>query len=401
VGESVIIVSLPTYGGSGVVAAELGVALARRKWDVHFVSTAPPVRLALYAADTRISERIHFHQVTSPAYAMFHHQPYVLSLAVKIAQVARHCKAPIIHAHYAIPHTIAAHLAREMLDGKACVITTLHGTDITLVGLDPSYRDIVTYALKVSDGVTAVSQFLLRATREEFPYAGPIEVIPNFVAPEVFHPHQPQAAAIRQRFAPDDRALLVHVSNYRPVKRAPAAVEVFGRVLTELPAHLLMIGEGPDRGLAEECAHSLGVGAHVSFLDNTLQLPPYLAAADLMLLPSESESFGLAALEAMACGTPVVASAIGGLPEVIDDGQDGILLPPQDLAGMAQAVLELLQDRERLQEMSRAAAAKPGARFPPQELVERYAALYRRTSQCRAESRNGPARAPAPPEEGS
>lgn len=355
--------------------------MARRGWEVHFVSTAPPVRLALHTSESDIRERVCFHQVATQVYAMFHHQPYTLALASKIAQVARRYEVPVIHAHYAIPHTIAAHLAREMAEGQTSVVTTLHGTDITIVGLDPSYRDIVTYALNASDAVTAVSRFLLDATRREFPYDGEIGVVPNFVAPEVFHTDQPEAAAIRERYAPEGKALLIHVSNYRTVKRAPVACEIFAAVRSETPAHMLMIGEGPDRARTEERAERLGVSADVTFIDGTLQLPPYLAAADLMLMPSQSESFGLAALEAMACGTPVVASAIGGLPEVVDDGVDGLLLPPEDAGGMAEAALGLLNDRPRLERMSQAAARKPDARFPREEQVDKYLEVYNRARQ--------------------
>jgi len=382
--DALIVVSLPTFGGSGIVATELGIAMARRGWEVHFVSTAPPVRLALYTSDPDISGRVSFHQVATQIYAMFHHQPYTLALASTIAQIAKRHEVPVIHAHYAIPHTIAAHLAREMLVGQTSVVTTLHGTDITIVGLDPSYRDIVTYALNASDEVTAVSQFLLEATRQEFPYEGEIDVIPNFVAPEVFYTEQPEAAAIRERYAPDGRALMIHVSNYRTVKRAPVACEIFAAVRSETPAHMLMIGEGPDRARTEECAERLGISDDATFIDSTLDLPPYLAAADVMLMPSQSESFGLAALEAMACGTPVVASAIGGLPEVIDDGADGLLLPPENIDGMAEAVLELLSDRSRLERMSQAAAEKPRTRFPRGKQVDKYLDVYSRARQRRS-----------------
>ena len=383
--DSLIIVSLPTFGGSGIVATELGVAIARRGWDVHFISTAPPVRLALHTSDPDIRERVSFHQVATQVYAMFHHQPYTLAMASKIAQVAKRYEVPVIHAHYAIPHTVAAHLAREMTGGRTSVVTTLHGTDITIVGLDPSYRDIVTYALNASDAVTAVSRFLQDSTRSEFPYDGEICVIPNFVAPEVFHTDQPEAAAIRERYTPDGRALLIHVSNYRTVKRAPVACEIFAAVHSEIPAYMLMIGEGPDRARTEECVQRLGISDDVAFIDSTLELPPYLAAADIMLLPSKSESFGLAALEAMACGTPVVASAIGGLPEVIDDGVDGLLLSPEDTSGMAESVLALLNDHSRLKRMSQAAAQKPHARFPRDKQVDKYVDVYKRARQLRTQ----------------
>jgi len=382
--DSLIIVSLPTFGGSGIVATELGVAMARRGWEVHFISTAPPVRLALHTSNPELCGRVSFHQVATQVYAMFHHQPYTLALASKIAQVAKRYEVPVVHAHYAIPHTIAAHLASEMLEGQTSVVTTLHGTDITIVGLDPSYRDIVTYALNASNAVTAVSQFLVESTLREFPYEGEIDVIPNFVAPEVFHTDQPEASAIRGRYAPEGKALLIHVSNYRTVKRAPVACEIFAAVREQTPAHLLMIGEGPDRARTEECAERLGISDNITFIDSTLELPPYLAAADIMLMPSQSESFGLAALEAMACGTPVVASAIGGLPEVIDDGVDGLLLPPEDTDGMAEAALALLNDRPRLERMSQSAAEKPRARFPRDEQVDKYLQAYSRARQRRS-----------------
>jgi L-malate glycosyltransferase len=376
--EAVIIVAFPTYGGSGIVASELGIALARRGWEVHFISSAMPVRLELHNYGVQLEGQLFFHEVSGPAYSMFDQQPYALTLAAKIADTARERGISLVHAHYAVPHTIAAHLASDMMDNKLSVITTLHGTDITIVGLDPSYRSVVCFALQVSKAITSVSESLKAATCDVFKPCQDIEVIHNFVAPEVFHPDQPGSAALRARFAPAGYATLIHVSNYRPVKRAPAAVKVFARIRKEIPARLVMIGNGPDRNRAEERASSLGVLDDVIFIDNTLVLPPYLAAADLMIMPSSSESFGLAALEAMACGTPVIASNIGGLPEVIDDDVDGVLRPVEDSAGMANAALELLRDKARLEKMSQAAAQKPNVKFSRDKLVEKYLDVYRR-----------------------
>lgn len=369
-------VAFPTYGGSGIVASELGIALARRGWEVHFISSAMPVRLEMHRYGVQLEDRIFFHEVSGPAYSMFDQQPYALTLAAKIADTARDRDIQLVHAHYAVPHTIAAHLASDMLNGKLSVVTTLHGTDITIVGLDPSYRSVVCFALQVSKVVTAVSFSLKDATCEVFSPCQDIEVIHNFVAPEVFHPNQPDVASIRTRFAPDGCALLMHVSNYRLVKRAPAAVEVFAQVRGQMPARMVMIGNGPDRSQAEERACQLGVSREVTFIDNTLQLPPYLAAADLLLMPSSSESFGLAALEAMACGTPVIASNIGGLPEVIDDGVDGVLKRPEDISGMAGAALKLLEDKPGMAKMSQAAALKPLTKFSRDAQVEKYLEVY-------------------------
>jgi N-acetyl-alpha-D-glucosaminyl L-malate synthase BshA len=376
--EAVIIVAFPTYGGSGIVASELGIALARRGWEVHFISSAMPVRLEMHNYGVQLEGQVFFHEVSGPAYSMFDQQPYALTLAAKIADTARERDIHLVHAHYAVPHTIAAHLASDMLGGKLSVITTLHGTDITIVGLDPSYRSVVCFALQASRIVTAVSQSLKHSTCKVFSPCQDIEVIHNFVAPEVFHPDQPDAASIRSRFTTNGGAMLIHVSNYRPVKRAPAVVEVFARVREKMQARLVMIGNGPDRSQAEERASSLGVAQDVTFLDNTLMLPPYLAAADLMIMPSSSESFGLAALEAMACGTPVIASNIGGLPEVISEGVDGVLRPPDDISGMAEAALALLRNPAALKAMSAAAADKPLTKFSRDKQVEKYAQAYRR-----------------------
>jgi len=267
-------------------------------------------------------------------------------------------------------------LAGFISGGKIKVITTLHGTDITTVGVDSTYKRITTYAIENSDAVTAVSKWLIEETRKRFDYKGRIHLIYNFVNPACFRPNHPQAENVRRKYAGEDEYLLIHVSNFRPVKRAPLAVEILARVSKKLPARLLMVGEGADRSRAAELAEKLGVADKVTFLDNVFNLAPYLSASDLMILPSLSESFGLAALESMACGTPVVATRIGGLPEVIDDGVDGILIEPDDMESMVEACIELLSDADRLASMSELASKKPESRFNYEKLVGEYENLY-------------------------
>lgn len=359
----------PTYGGSGIVASELGMELARRGHSVHFICAALPTRL------TELSDRIHYHEVEMMDYPLFDHLPYDMALATKQAEVAREADLDVLHVHYAIPHSISAFLAREMLKGDRYlpVITTLHGTDITLVGRDRSYLPITRFGIQQSDGVTAVSEHLRRATCETFGRCR-IQVIPNFIN-ETLYVRRPDPAK-RAHFAPNGEKLLIHVSNFRPPKRAPDCVEILARVRQQVDARLIMVGDGPDRAQVEWLAQTRGVAESVHFAGKQPHIPHCLSLADLFLLPSELESFGLAALEAMACEVPVVASRVGGLPEVIDDGVTGYLLEVGDVDAMAEAAMRLLQDEALHRDISQRARAVAIERFSSQKIVPLYEAFY-------------------------
>jgi N-acetyl-alpha-D-glucosaminyl L-malate synthase BshA len=361
----------PTYGGSGAVATELGLALARRGHEVHFITYDSPFRLRGYA------ERVYFHQVETRMgrYPLFDHYPYTLALASKQHEVALREELDLLHVHYAIPHATTAYLAREMLRGTRTlrVITTLHGTDITLVGQESSFYGITRFSIEQSDAVTAVSTFLRDETYRAFGCVGcDVRVIPNFVNLQEYHPASgPRTEAL----APADHKLITHVSNFREVKRVKDVVRVFARISRAMPATLLMIGDGPDRPEAEKEAEELGVVASVRFLGRLDSVETLLQASDLFLLPSQTESFGLAALEAMACGAPVVATRAGGLPEVIDDGVNGILEPVGSVEAMGRRAIELLRDPKRHQAMRDAAVAK-AREFSAERIVPQYEALY-------------------------
>ncbi|HUK54255.1 MAG TPA: N-acetyl-alpha-D-glucosaminyl L-malate synthase BshA, partial [Candidatus Binatia bacterium] len=318
----------PTYGGSGIVATELGMELAARGHDVHFISYAPPIRLK---TDT---EHVHFHEVEISTYPLFDHQPYTLSLAVKMAEVASSAQLDLLHVHYAIPHSVSALLARQMAAPRRLpFITTLHGTDITLVGSDRSYLPITRFSIEQSDGITSVSEYLRRATVDTFGITQPIEVITNFVNCDQYC----RAANPEQRaaWAPQGQPILMHLSNFRPVKRVTDVVEIFALVREKMPAKLVMLGDGPDRGAAEWLAVKRGVAKDVLFLGKQDRIYDALPMADVFLLPSALESFGLAALEAMACEVPVIATNVGGVPEVVTHGVDGFLVPVGDVAAAA------------------------------------------------------------------
>jgi N-acetyl-alpha-D-glucosaminyl L-malate synthase BshA len=361
----------PTYGGSGAVATELGLALARRGHEVHFITYDSPFRLRGYA------ERVYFHQVETRMgrYPLFDHYPYTLALASKQHEVALREELDVLHVHYAIPHATTAYLAREMLRGTRTlrVITTLHGTDITLVGQESSFYGITRFSIEQSDAVTAVSSFLRDETYRAFGCVGcDVRVIPNFVNLEEYHPASgPRTEAL----APADHKLITHVSNFREVKRVKDVVRVFARISRAMPATLLMVGDGPDRPDAEKEAEELGVVANVRFLGRLDSVETLLQASDLFLLPSQTESFGLAGLEAMACGAPVVATRAGGLPEVIDDGVNGILEPVGSVEAMGRRATELLRDPKRHQAMRDAAVAKT-REFSAERIVPQYEALY-------------------------
>ena len=324
------IICYASVGGSGIVATELANALADRGHQVHLVSTDPPFRLGDYQAG------LVFHQVNTPSYPLFREPQYVLSLANKVVQVAREFRLEVVHAHYAIPHATAALLARQVLEasGHAVprVVTTLHGTDITLVGSDPSFSEIVAYSIETSNGVTAVSQSLREATRRELNVRREIEVIPNCLDCGIYR--RREVPGLRKRFAADDATrLVIHISNFRPVKRIDAVMEVFARISRAVPARLLLVGDGPELGTAYRLSRELDIAPLVETLGAQEDVIPLLSAADLFLLPSAQESFGLAALEAMACEVPVVASNVGGLPEVISNRVSGFLRDPGDRVG--------------------------------------------------------------------
>jgi N-acetyl-alpha-D-glucosaminyl L-malate synthase BshA len=373
------VVCFSTFGGSGVVAAEIATTLARRGHAVHLFSDDVPGRL------DPTQPNVTFHQVAPPTYPQLKHSPYTLALTSKIVEVSRRERLDVVHAHYALPHAVAAHLAREVLaadaGGRAAaprLVTTLHGTDITLVGSDPSFLPLTRFSIATSDAVTTPSAWLARATHETLgvPDTVEIEIVPNFVDADRFRP------AAGERPLPDV-PVVVHVSNFRPVKRVGDVVETFARLRAVRPARLRMVGDGPDRAPVAARAAALGVAADVEFLGERVDLPAVLQASDLFLLPSETESFGLAALEAMACGVPVVASAVGGLPEVIPDGEVGALCPLGDIEAMAAAAGRILGDADLHRRFSRAARRLAESRYRIEPAVDRYLAIYRRVLAAR------------------
>lgn len=368
------IICYASVGGSGVVATELGKALAVRGHQVHVISTDMPFRLGEFQAG------LSFHQVLTPTYPLFREPQYLLSLANRMVQVARESKLDIIHAHYAVPHATAALLAQQVLartwEGPTPrLVATLHGTDITLVGNDPSYSEIVAYSIAQSDIVTAVSESLRASTRDELGVTRDIEVIPNFLDCAVHH--RLPVADLRSRFCPDkDTKLVIHVSNFRPVKRIDAVMEIFDRIRQQVPARLLLVGDGPELGTVYRMGRQLGISHLVDAVGAQEEVLPLLSIADVFLLPSSQESFGLAALEAMACEVPVVASRIGGLPEVIEDGLSGYLHDPKDLEGMADSAVALLRDPRRHRTIARAARRRVCEMFCAERVVPLYEACY-------------------------
>jgi L-malate glycosyltransferase len=367
----------PTYGGSGVVATELGLELAQRGHEIHFISYAQPIRL-------RGEEpNIHYHEVEVSRYPLFDYPPYDLALATRMAEVAQLYDLDLLHVHYAIPHSVSAMLARQMLaDGprgrRLPFVTTLHGTDITLVGLDRSYLPITRYSIQQSDGVTAISNYLRDRTQRVFDVKNNIEVIYNSVNCDVYRRNPETFAAMRAEYAPNGEKVLVHLSNFRPVKRLTDVIEIFDRVHKKMPSKLLLIGDGPDRSVAEWLAVQKGIHDDVLFLGKQDQIQEKLAIADIMLIPSELESFGLAALEAMACEVVPISTRAGGVPEVIDHGKSGYLADVGDVETMARYAIELLSDEQRLKEMGKQARAVAIERFGSAKIVKQYEDFYRR-----------------------
>jgi N-acetyl-alpha-D-glucosaminyl L-malate synthase BshA len=360
----------PTYGGSGVVATELGHELARRGHDVHFITYAMPSRLNVFA------DRVTYHEVSVPSYPLFQYAPYDLALATRMTDVAMHVGLDLIHVHYALPHAISAHLAREMLaPRRLALVTTLHGTDITIVGQDRSYLPITRFGIEKSDAVTAVSEHLRAVTVEVFQPKKEIDVVPNFIDPERWKP-EPSGAACR--VAPAGRKVLMHVSNFRPVKRVLDVVEIYDRVRRRVPASLVMVGDGPDRSAAEALCREKGLAGSVSFLGNMPALEALMPSADLYLLPTDSESFGLSALEAQACGVPVLGYAVGGLPEVVEHGVTGFLRTVGDVDGLAEDGTNLLLDETRYGAMAAASRERATRLFDADRIVSQYLEIYDR-----------------------
>jgi N-acetyl-alpha-D-glucosaminyl L-malate synthase BshA len=366
----------PTYGGSGVVATELGLELADRGHEIHFISYAQPIRL------TKPHPNIHFHEVEVSSYPLFDYPPYDLALATRMAEVSEFYHLDLLHVHYAIPHSVSAYLAKQMLATRTPhrrlpFVTTLHGTDITLVGQDPSYLPITRFSIEQSDGVTAISEYLRERTLREFEVASPVQVIYNFVNCDLYV-RDAEAATERKQYAPNGEAILVHLSNFRPVKRVTDTIEIFDLVRREIPSKLLLIGDGPDRSRAEWLASRKGLQDSVIFMGKQDEVQQKLGVADVMLLPSELESFGLAALEGMACEVVPIATRVGGIPEVITHGSTGWLAEVGDVATMAGYAIDLLADERRLREMGRACRGAAQSRFCSSKIIPQYEEFYRR-----------------------
>ena len=363
----------PAAGGSGIVATELGQQLATRGHEIHFVSYALPFRLDRYQTN------LMFHGVETVSYPLFKYPPYTLTLAAKMAEVARNFELDVMHVHYAIPHAACAYLAGQLLtaDGDQVqpkIITTLHGTDITLVGADPSYYDITRFSILASDGITAVSKYLADETAEVFRIDREIRVVHNFFNEKRFYPQCD--ICCRSEFVSEGEFLIVHVSNFRPVKRTGDVIDVFDKIAAELPARLLLVGEGPETILVRRQVNRRGLSDKVIFLGSQNRVEAMMPCADLFLVPSEEESFGLAALEALACGVPVIGTAGTGLTEVVDDSRNGFLLPVGDTSAMARAALSLLTDAGRLAEFKKAAAEMALEKFNADKIVTQYEQYY-------------------------
>ncbi|MCH7991187.1 MAG: N-acetyl-alpha-D-glucosaminyl L-malate synthase BshA [Gemmatimonadetes bacterium] len=366
----------PTYGGSGAVATELGLALAGRGHEVHFISYDQPFRLGGF-----LRERVFFHEVEMEDYPLFEHPPYALALAVALHDTALKEGLDLVHMHYAIPHAVSAYLAKQMLatERQLRIVTTLHGTDITLVGLHPSFHAITRFSILESDGLTAVSEYLKDQTVRDFSVPqSRIEVIPNFIDTEVWRPGR--VPCHREKLAPGGEKIVMHISNFRAVKRVGDVVEIFLRIQRKVPARLVLVGDGPERPRVLQRAAELGLQDKVLFLGKHASVDELLSCADLFLLPSEKESFGLAALEAMACGAPVVASSVGGLPEVIDHEETGFLFDIGAVDEMAEAGVRLLSDDVLHGRVAEAARATAVERFSARSVVPLYEALYERVT---------------------
>ncbi|SFS94911.1 N-acetyl-alpha-D-glucosaminyl L-malate synthase BshA [Marininema halotolerans] len=360
----------PSHGGSGVVATELGKLMAERGHQVHFVTYDMPFRLGGF------NHNIHYHEVEANRYAVFRYPPYDLALASRMAQVAKLHSLDVIHVHYAVPHAICAYLAKEMSGHAFKVVTTLHGTDITVLGEDPSLRDIICFGIRQSDAVTAVSNDLIRQTNELLCVDKPLERIYNFVDQRIYSPQDVQE--VRQQYANPDEKILLHISNFRAVKRVPDIIRILDRVQRHIPTKLLLVGEGPDLSRAADMAQERGLMDRVIFLGKQDEVAKLISLADLLILPSSKESFGLVALEAMACGVPTVGSNAGGIPEVVADGETGFLSNVGDVDAMADHAIRLLTDSELYQTFSENGRARAREHFCAEKIANQYEDLYRR-----------------------
>jgi N-acetyl-alpha-D-glucosaminyl L-malate synthase BshA len=361
----------PTYGGSGVVATELGKGLAKRGHQIHFISYAMPMRL------DRFMNNIFYHEVEMATYPLFEFPLYTPALASKMVEVARFEKLDLIHAHYAIPHATSAYIAKQILnDEHLRIITTLHGTDITLIGLEPSFLSVMKFSIEKSDGVTAVSRFLKEKTITNYGINKEIEVIPNFVDTELFK--RMADTKLRKTIAPNGERILIHISNFRLVKRVTDVIRIFNLVLKKVPSKLVLVGDGPDRSSCENLCRELELGDSVKFLGKQAELVELLSAADLFLMPSQSESFGLSALEAMACEVPVISSSVGGLPELVVHGETGYIAEIGDVERMAKYAIELLSNNTRREMFAKAGRKRAVENFDIDEIVGVYERHYER-----------------------
>lgn len=361
----------PTYGGSGVIATELGKALAQRGHEIHFISYALPMRLGGFSGN------IVYHEVEMSTYPLFEFPLYTPALASKMVEVVRFEKLDLLHVHYAIPHAISAYLAKQILgDNKLKVVTTLHGTDITLVGLEPSFLHLMKFSIEQSDGVTAVSRFLKEKTVTNYSVNKHIEVIPNFVDTQKYR--RIDARSVREQIAPGGEKVLIHTSNFRPVKRVPDVIHIFNAIRQKLPAKLVLIGDGPDRSTCERLCRDLKIYDDVKFVGKQAELVPLLSAADLFLMPSQSESFGLSALEAMACEVPVVSSSVGGLPELNVHGETGYIAEIGDIERMAKYATELLTNEQKHRLFAAASRRRAVEMFDMKKIVDQYEDYYRK-----------------------
>ena len=364
------IVCYPTHGGSGVVASELAIGLAQRGHEVHIVSYAPPFRLRVF------HQNVFIHEVDVASYPLFKFPSYELGLAAELVELAETHHLDVIHAHYALPHAASAYLAKQIFNSRRLkTVTTLHGTDITLVGADPSFRRVVKFAIEKSDGVTAVSRYLKDRTIEEFDIHREIRVIYNFIDPG--RPARNRGLCTRESFAPNGEKILTHASNFRPVKRVGDVIRIFAQIRGRIPAKLLLVGEGPDRPFVQQLAGEMNLGSDIHFLGEQDQLEPLFFCTDLFLLPSEQESFGLTALEAMNCGVPVIATDVGGLPEVIAQGETGFMFPVGDTAAMAAKAVELLSDPAALELFKTRARRRAEQFFDAAKIIPQYEEFYR------------------------
>ena len=369
----IAIVCYPTFGGSGVVATELGLELARRGHEIHFITYSQPVRLAL------LNPNVHYHEVNVPEYPLFHYQPYELALSSKLVDMVKLYKIEVLHVHYAIPHAYAGYMAKQMLKDEGIdipMVTTLHGTDITLVGNHPFYKPAVTFSINKSDFVTSVSQSLKDDTLKLFNIKNEIQVIPNFIELDKIK-KEDKSPCQRSVMANDEERIITHISNFRKVKRIPDIIAIFNKIQKKIPAKLMMVGEGPEKEKAEQLCRELGIQDKVIFFGNSNEIDTILCQTDLFLLPSKTESFGLVALEAMACGVPVISSNAGGLPEVNKDGFSGYLSEVGDVDGMANNALKILKNQTDLDHFKKNALIT-AQQFDIKKILPLYEDLYQR-----------------------